>query len=130
VRHPTPPSPPIFFQRVEVLPVVIRLDYKPKRVDLPALLERGHMVQLLNVFPLEGAHMTLRHVTVTGVQGWEALGAALLRDWIPHVRNTQLPGMVSGVGPLRSLVNIGSGVADLFLLPVEQYRRDGRVIKG
>ncbi|KAI9188803.1 autophagy- protein 2 [Blastocladiella emersonii ATCC 22665] len=137
-RHATDrpaPAPPAsapsgpFFQRVEVYPISVRIDYKPKRVDLAAL-HRGHVVQLLNVFHLEGAEMNLRHVTVTGTRGVPELLAALVSDWLPHVRNTQLPNMVSGVGPLRSLVNIGTGVADLFLLPVEQYRRDGRLIKG
>lgn len=49
---------------------------------------------------------------------------------MPHIKNTQLPHMVSGVAPLRSLVNVGSGVADLVLLPIEQYKKDGRIIKG
>lgn len=28
------------------------------------------------------------------------------------------------------MVNVGSGVADLILLPIEQYRKDGRVARG
>lgn len=28
------------------------------------------------------------------------------------------------------MVNVGSGVADLILLPLEQYRKDGRVTRG
>lgn len=28
------------------------------------------------------------------------------------------------------MVNVGSGVADLILLPLEQYRKDGRVARG
>ena len=44
--------------------------------------------------------------------------------------STQLPNVVSGVAPIRSFVNIGSGVADLILLPIEQYKKDGRVIRG
>ncbi|ORZ34217.1 ATG C terminal domain-domain-containing protein [Catenaria anguillulae PL171] len=127
--RPQQARPPPFFQRVEVHPISLRIDYKPKSVDLPAL-QRGKVLELLNVFHLEGAEMTLRHVTVTGARGWDGLTDALVSYWVPHVRNTQLPGMVSGVGPLRSLVNIGTGVADLFLLPVEQYRRDGRLVKG
>ena len=34
------------------------------------------------------------------------------------------------MAPIRSLVNLGSGVADLILLPIEQYKKDGRVIRG
>jgi hypothetical protein len=54
------------------------------------------------------------------------LGAA----WLPHIKSTQVPNVVSGVAPIRSLVNLGSGVADLILLPIEQYKKDGRVIRG
>lgn len=32
--------------------------------------------------------------------------------------------------PVRSLVQIGSGMADLILIPLEQYQKDGRLVKG
>jgi hypothetical protein len=48
------------------------------------------------------------------------LGAA----WLPHIKSTQVPNVISGVAPIRSLVNLGSGVADLILLPIEQYKED------
>lgn len=38
--------------------------------------------------------------------------------------------MISGVAPIRSVVNVGSGVADLVLLPIAQYKKDGRVVRG
>lgn len=38
--------------------------------------------------------------------------------------------VISGVSPIRSAVNVGSGVADLVLLPIAQYKKDGRVIRG
>ncbi len=37
---------------------------------------------------------------------------------------------MSGVSPIRSAVNVGSGVADLVLLPIAQYKKDGRIIRG
>lgn len=38
--------------------------------------------------------------------------------------------VISGVAPIRSVVNVGSGVADLVLLPIAQYKKDGRVLRG
>lgn len=38
--------------------------------------------------------------------------------------------VISGVAPIRSVVNVGSGVADLILLPIAQYRKDGRILRG
>lgn len=55
----------------------------------------------------------------------------MLNDlWTPDVKATQLADVVSGVSPIRSVVNVGSGVADLVLLPIAQYRKDGRVVRG
>lgn len=62
-------------------------------------------------------------------------GTARLSDlvqdiWTPDVKANQLADVVSGIGPVRSVVNVGSGVANLVLLPIEQYRRDGRIARG
>lgn len=55
----------------------------------------------------------------------------MLNDlWTPDVKATQLVDVISGVAPIRSVVNVGSGVADLVLLPISQYRKDGRIVRG
>lgn len=55
----------------------------------------------------------------------------LLQDiWTPDVKANQLADFLSGIAPVRSVVNVGNGVADLVLLPLEQYRRDGRIVRG
>ena len=46
------------------------------------------------------------------------------------MKATQLVDVISGVAPIRSVVNVGSGVADLVLLPIAQYKKDGRVYRG
>lgn len=38
--------------------------------------------------------------------------------------------VISGVAPIRSVVNVGSGFADLVLLPIAQFKKDGRVVRG
>lgn len=55
----------------------------------------------------------------------------LVQDiWTPDVKANQLADVISGIGPVRSVVNVGSGVANLVLLPIEQFRKDGRVVRG
>jgi len=55
----------------------------------------------------------------------------MLNDlWTPDVKATQLVDVISGVSPIRSMVNVGSGVADLVLLPISQYKKDGRIVRG
>ena len=53
-------------EHVEVFPVDIKLDYKPRRVDYRALRE-GKTIELMNFFHFDGAEMTLRHITLKGV---------------------------------------------------------------
>jgi autophagy-related protein 2 len=64
------------------------------------------------------------------VTGWDRLSTSLQDTWTPDVKANQIADIVSGVSPIRSLVNVGSGVADLILLPIEQYRKDGRIGRG
>ena len=52
---------------MEIFPIQIKLDYKPKRVDYNALKE-GKTIELMNFFHFDGAEMTLRHITLTGVR--------------------------------------------------------------
>lgn len=56
----------VCIEQVEVFPVDIKLDYKPRRVDYRAL-RAGRTIELMNFFHFDGAEMTLRHITLTGV---------------------------------------------------------------
>ncbi|KAH8107055.1 hypothetical protein BXZ70DRAFT_271252 [Cristinia sonorae] len=127
--QPSDPVEEIFFQQAEVFPVDLKLDYKPRRVDYRALRE-GRTIELMNFFHFDGAEMTLRHITLTGITGWAKVFDLLNDLWTPDVKATQLVEVISGVAPIRSVVNVGSGVADLVLLPIAQYRKDGRVVRG
>jgi len=133
-QNPTATSDPgpkdeTYLQRAEVYPVALKLDYKPRRVDYRALRD-GRTIELMNFFHFDGAEMTLRHITLFGVAGWPRFFDMLNDLWTPDVKATQLADVIAGVSPIRSVVNVGSGVADLVLLPIAQYRKDGRVVRG
>ncbi|KAI9594209.1 ATG C terminal domain-containing protein [Syncephalis fuscata] len=118
-----------YFERFELKPMMMKIDYKPKKFGLTSLRE-GQFLELMNVFQLDGSEITLRQVKLTGVSGVHRLIEAIQATWLPHIGYTQVSNFVSGVAPIRSMVNLGSGVADLVLLPIEQYRKDGRIIRG
>ncbi|KAG6898364.1 hypothetical protein C0992_009039 [Termitomyces sp. T32_za158] len=126
---PAPGGEEIYFQSAEIFPIDLKLDYKPRRVDYRALRE-GRTIELMNFFHFDGAEMTLRHITLAGITGWATLGQLLNDLWTPDVKATQLVEVISGVAPIRSAVNVGSGVADLVLLPIAQYKKDGRIVRG
>ncbi|TGZ85500.1 hypothetical protein EX30DRAFT_337848 [Ascodesmis nigricans] len=127
----TPPRPPepIFIQRVEIGPVPVKLDYKPKKVDYVGL-RSGRTTEFMNFFILEGADMTMRHVTLHGVTGFEKMGLLLNDIWMPDIKQTQLGGVLAGVAPVRSLVNLGKGARDLVVVPIREYKKDGRVVRS
>ncbi|EPS40416.1 hypothetical protein H072_5770 [Dactylellina haptotyla CBS 200.50] len=118
-----------FIQRCEIDTVRVKLDFKPKRVDY-AGLRSGRTTEFMNFFILEEADMELRHVALNGVSGFERLGKDLNNIWMPDIKQNQLGGVLAGVAPLRSLVNIGTGVRDLVKVPIIEYRKDGRLVRS
>ena len=126
--HSSPSDVP-FIQRAEVNSIPLKLDFKPKRVDY-AGLRSGRTSEFMNFIVLEEATMVLRHAIIYGVSGFDRLGKTLNDLWTPDVTHNQLPGVIAGLAPVRSLVNIGSGFKDLVEIPLKEYQKDGRVIRS
>ena len=84
----------------------------------------------MNFFILDQADMIMRHVIIYGVSGFERLAKTLEDIWMPDIKRTQLPGVLAGLAPVRSLVNVGGGVRDLVVVPMREYRKDGRVVRS
>ena len=118
-----------FLQRVEVNSIRVKFDFKPKRVDY-AGIRSGHTNEFMNFFILEQADMILRHVIIYGVSGFDKLGKTLNDIWMPDVKGNQLPGVLAGLAPIRSLVNVGGGFRNLVAIPIREYRKDGRVVRS
>ncbi|KAI9823549.1 MAG: autophagy- protein 2 [Phylliscum demangeonii] len=118
-----------FLQRVEVSAVRVQLDYKPKKIDY-AGLRSGHTTEFMNLFILDQADMVLRHVIIYGVSGFDKLSRTLNDIWMPDIKTTQLPGVLAGLAPVRSIVNVGGGLRGLVVVPLQEYRRDGRLVRG
>ena len=49
---------------------------------------------------------------------------------MPDIKRNQLPGILAGLAPVRSFVNVGGGVRDLVVVPLREYRKDGRVVRS
>jgi autophagy-related protein 2 len=118
-----------FIQRAEVNSVPVKLDFKPKRVDY-AGLRSGHTTEFMNFLILDEARMVLRHTIVYGVSGFDRLGQMLNDIWMPEIKRNQLPGILAGLAPVRSLVNVGSGFKDLIEIPIKEYKKDGKIVRS
>ena len=126
--HMSPSDVP-FIQRAEIMSIPVQLDFKPKRVDY-AGLRSGHTTEFMNFMILDGSRMVMRHTIIYGISGFERLGKTLNDIWMPDIKRHQLPGVLAGLAPVRSLVNVGSGFKDLIEIPIREYKRDGRIIRS
>ncbi|XP_014558299.1 hypothetical protein COCVIDRAFT_94716 [Bipolaris victoriae FI3] len=128
-----PAAPPAsdqpFIQRLEVMAVHLKLDYKPKRVDYRGL-RSGHTTEFMNFLILDGSDIVLRHAIVYGITSFDKLHKTLNDVWTPDVKENQLPGVLSGLAAVRPLVNVGSGLKDLVVIPMREYKKDGRIVRS
>ena len=108
--------------------VPIRIDYSAKYLDLT----QGALTGLLAGFAsLNGSEFTLKSVSYnSGILGFERLLTQLVTAWLTDIRQNQIPSLLGGVGPMFSVLQLFQGIKDLILMPLEQYQKDGRLIKG
>uniref|UniRef100_A0A8D2KQI4 Autophagy related 2A n=1 Tax=Varanus komodoensis TaxID=61221 RepID=A0A8D2KQI4_VARKO len=109
--------------------VPIWLDYHGKHVTVDQVgTFAGILIGLaqLNCSELKLKQLCCRH----GLLGVEKVVSYALNEWLTDIRKNQLPGILGGVGPMHSVVQLFHGLRDLFWLPIEQYRKDGRIIRG
>lgn len=66
----------------------------------------------------------------SGLLGIDRVMNYALSEWMTDIRGTQLPRILGGVGPVHSFLQLFQGLVDLVWLPIDQYRRDGRVMRG
>ncbi|KNZ44019.1 hypothetical protein VP01_958g1 [Puccinia sorghi] len=105
-------------KRVEIFMAIrIKLDYKPQRVNYMAL-KKGKTIELMNFFHFEGSDMVSRYATLTGCQYYRSHGVVGHRAL--DVKANQLADVISGIALVQLIVlNLGSGITDLVLLPIE-----------
>ncbi|ODV80501.1 uncharacterized protein CANTADRAFT_30350, partial [Suhomyces tanzawaensis NRRL Y-17324] len=128
-RFELPPDEIMYLQKFEIDPVKLKLDYKPKKIDYMGI-RSGKASEFMNIFILDGSDLTLEKVALHGIHGFEKLGSALGDAWAPSIQQTQLAGIIAGLSPLRSIVNIGGGVKDLIAIPIKEYKKDKRLLRS
>ncbi|XP_068195039.1 autophagy-related protein 2 homolog B isoform X2 [Antennarius striatus] len=120
---------PIFFREFRfTCEVPIRLDYHGKHVSMEQGTFAGIIIGLtqLNCSELKLRRLCYRQ----GLLGVDKLFSYAMNEWLNDIKKNQLPGLLGGVGPIHSLVQLVQGFRDLVWLPIEQYRKDGRIVRG
>ncbi|XP_060168251.1 autophagy-related protein 2 isoform X1 [Lycium barbarum] len=118
-----------YFQKFDIWPVHLRVDYSPCRVDLAAL-RSGKYVELVNLVPWKGIDLHLKHVQALGVYGWSGICEIIIGEWLEDISQNQIHKLLKGLPPIRSLVSVGSSAAKLVSLPVKSYKKDQKLVKG
>ncbi|XP_036286351.1 autophagy-related protein 2 homolog A isoform X2 [Pipistrellus kuhlii] len=121
---------PIYFREFRfTAEVPIWLDYHGKHISMDQVgTFTGLLVGLaqLNCSELKLKRLCCRH----GLLGVDKVLGYALNEWLQDIRKNQLPGLLRGVGPMHSVVQLFQGLRDLLWLPIEQYRKDGRLMRG
>nr|XP_022914053.1 autophagy-related protein 2 homolog B isoform X1 [Onthophagus taurus] len=122
-------SSPIFFKSVMFSPEVsIRIDYHGKRVDM----SHGPLPGLLmGIGHLNCSIIKLKElINSRGILGMDNLFQFLWSKWLEDIKKNQIPGVLGGIGPMHALLQLVQGIWDLFWMPIEQYQKDGRIVRG
>ncbi|XP_030574079.1 autophagy-related protein 2 homolog B [Archocentrus centrarchus] len=120
---------PIFFREFRFTSEVpIRLDYHGKHVSM----DQGTFAGIIfGLTQLNCSELKLRQLCYRqGLLGVDKLFSYAINEWLNDIKTNQLQGLLSGVAPIHTLVKLVHGLRDLVWLPIEQYRKDGRIVRG
>ncbi|KFD57607.1 hypothetical protein M513_01710 [Trichuris suis] len=118
-----------YYRSFSVCPAVqLKLEYFGKRIDIDYGALQGLLMGLsrLHCTELILKELDNRH----GLLGIEKVVSYALNEWLTDIRQNQLLNIVGSVGPLHNVSEIAQGIRDLFWMPVDEFRKDGRIIRG
>lgn len=120
---------PIYIKSFTFSPdVPIRLDYHAKHLDF----EQGALAGILmGLAHLDHSELVLRRVQAKhGMRGLDRVLLFALNSWLSDIKRNQLPSILSGVGPMHSVIQLFQGMRDLIWMPIDHYRKDKRLVRG
>ncbi|KAF8723706.1 hypothetical protein HU200_021670 [Digitaria exilis] len=118
-----------FFQKFDVKPLVLNINYIPRQFD-PIALGKGNYAELLNILPWKGIDLKLKHVSAMGIYGWNSICDTVAAEWLEDISKNQVHKLLKGLPPIRSLVAVSSGTKKLVSLPIKSYKKDRKLLKG
>ncbi len=86
---------------------------------------------LMVVVQLSNTEIKLKRIYYRrGFLGPEKLFQALVREWLSDIQRNQMKNLIKGWGVFNSLIQFFEGFTYLIWYPIEQYKKDGRVLCG
>uniref|UniRef100_J3MD50 Autophagy-related protein 2 n=1 Tax=Oryza brachyantha TaxID=4533 RepID=J3MD50_ORYBR len=118
-----------FFQKFDVKPLVLHINYIPRHFD-PVALSKGNYAELLNILPWKGINLKLKQVSAMGVYGFNNICEIVAAEWLEDISKNQVHKLLKGLPPIKSLVAVSSGTKKLVSLPIKSYKKDRKLLKG
>eukprot|EP00045_Choanoeca_perplexa_P016682 m.227847 g.227847 ORF g.227847 m.227847 type:complete len:1950 (+) comp17330_c0_seq1:197-6046(+) len=113
------PTP--YFKLVRVSPVVMVVNYAPKRMSVSELLH-GDFEQLAGIIALTDAKLYLSPLSIKGVNGFPALVKSMLDAWIARISSSQMHQLViAGLPGGSNVASVVAASADIVHRPITQY---------
>eukprot|EP00835_Amoeboradix_gromovi_P002821 NODE_168_length_16247_cov_0.199591.p7 type:complete len:217 gc:universal NODE_168_length_16247_cov_0.199591:14647-15297(+) len=84
---------------------------------------------MVNLVSFENVKICIPRFKHAGKTTKSILNEQFIKIMLPTL-NQQLVNAAMGIGAIKTVTNIGSGIADLVYMPVKQYQADGRVLLG
>ncbi|KAF0904085.1 hypothetical protein E2562_031761 [Oryza meyeriana var. granulata] len=118
-----------FFQKFDVKPLVLHINYIPRHFD-PVALSKGNYAELLNILPWKGIDLKLKQVSAMGVYGFNNICEIVAAEWLEDISKNQVHKLLKGLPPIKSLVAVSSGAKKLVSSPINSYKKDRKLLKG
>ncbi|KAL0477063.1 autophagy-related protein ATG2 [Acrasis kona] len=119
------------FRSVRFSPIHFKIDYQPTSViNSLSRIKDGRYFDLLNLTSINGVEIGFEEMEFHEQSGISNLVSEITKKMIPQISGTRVFRILLGIMPIRSMYNVGSGVADLIVLPIQQYHRDGQILRG
>ncbi|OAF68945.1 hypothetical protein A3Q56_03325 [Intoshia linei] len=117
-----------YFRFVEFLPsIVLHINFHGR----PLSSKRNSFSDILLGFAqLASSKIVLKNLQCNGLCGWNEVITFILKSWMDDIFNNQLSSVISSIEPINHVAVLYKGLKDLIGIPIEQYKTDGRVLRG
>jgi hypothetical protein len=111
--------------------LLIKFDFSGK-YDKRSEIKMDTITKLLMVVvQLSNTEIKLKRVYYRrGFLGVDKLFQTLIREWLSDIQRNQMKNLIKGWGIFNSLIQFFEGFTYLIWYPIDQYKRDGRVLCG
>jgi Autophagy-related protein C terminal domain len=123
------PVPPPLFNVFRVLPLKLKVDYWPQKLN-PKALRDGAIIELINLSPLDGMVLILQQVDISKEVGLGAVMSILVGCWVKDICSTQLLQFIIKARPLEPITQLSGAATDMIVLPWEAFQNGESIQKA